>query len=155
MKTLTEANAHKKFEQYARQLIKVLGRKATTGKQIDTVGKRLFGNKYMGSYAQDDKSIPWRNNKFYIINTDKKNGPGIHWVSLYNAGKTAYLYDSYGRNHKSLLRHLTKQLKEKNIKIVNSDQDKEQSKSSAICGPLSLAWLAVVHNYGIRSALKI
>jgi hypothetical protein len=57
---------------------------------------------------------------------------------------------------KKLVPHLVKHIAKSGRKIVSSDRkDKEQRGLSVICGHLSLAWLAVVKDLGVRAAIKI
>ncbi len=140
------------FRLYKNELLQKLGRKALSNDTIDKYGKLLFQSKYKGCYAQDTKFE--KKVGFYVINTDLEKNAGIHWVSLILTAKTAYVYDSFGRDPKKLLPHLLQHLK--NYKIVSSDQkDKEQRGDSAICGHNSLAFLLVAQKLGIFSALKI
>ena len=92
----------------------------------------------------------------FIINNDIASGPGEHWVAMYLTAKTAYVFDSFSRKSQTLLKHLTKRLSEKQVKIINSDtSDKEQKDSEIICRHLSISWLAVVRDLGIRYARHI
>jgi hypothetical protein len=65
------------------------------------------------------------------------------------------VYDSFGRNTKSLLKVITAKSKTKKIKIVDSKRDAEQHEDSVVCGHMSLAWLTVVQRFGVRAALTI
>ena len=90
----------------------------------------------------------------YIINTDIRSGAGIHWVAMNLTKKTAYFYDSFARDPKKILHHLTKRLK--GFKIISSDRkDKEQKDLEIICGHLCCSFLSVVKDLGIRAAIKI
>jgi hypothetical protein len=149
--TLTEEEATAKFKSNKRKFIKVLGRKSTTDQQLTTLGKKLFGNKYVGTYAQDYKPTASPVNQYFIINTDLSGKPGTHWVAIVKNEYTYYIYDSFARTAKRLLPVFTK-----GRMIIESDlTDAEQQGSSEVCGVLCLAWLKVAHNLGIRSALKV
>ena len=108
-------------------------------------------------FAQDEKFdiVPG----YYIINNDISTGPGEHWTSLIVTSKTAYIYDSFARDSKKLLKHLTKRLSGlsgKKIKIIDADRtDKEQKMTEIICGHLSIAFLHVANDLGIRAAIRI
>ena len=142
------------FRQYKTKLLKVLGRKATYDSDLTRVGKQLFGSKYLGTFPQD--KAPLGRTGMAIVNTDVSTGPGVHWVALYLTPKTVYVYDSFARSTSKLLKILTKNAKTKKINMLESDRtDKEQKKTSEICGVLCLAWLAVVQSLGIRAAIKI
>jgi hypothetical protein len=149
-----EQKAEKLFRKYKTQYIAKLGRHALNNTEIDTFAKSTFGTRYKGSFAQDEKFE--LKSGFYIINTDIRTGPGIHWISLVLTPKTAFIYDSFARSSKSIVSHLVKRLTKANRKIVCSDRtDKEQRDIEIVCGHLSLAFLAVAKDLGIRAAIKI
>jgi hypothetical protein len=149
-----ETQAEKLFLRYKTKYISKLGRHALDNTEIDTFAKSIFGSKYKGSFAQD-QNFEFKSG-FYIINTDIAKGPGEHWIGLVVSPKTAYIYDSFSRDPQTLVPHLTKRLTKAKRKIISSDRtDKEQRGLSVICGHLSLAWLTVVKELGIRAAKKI
>ncbi len=147
---MTEATTS--FKKYKKYIIKQLGKKALDDLQICRLAKELLGKKFIGVYAQD--KLPVKTG-YYIINTDLSktiNSDTCHWVGVYQTPKTLYIYDSYGRNTSFVLPYIYKNTKKK---IVESKKDPEQFGKSALCGQLSLAWLCVVHDLGIRKALTI
>ena len=146
-----EAKANKTFKKYKLKLIKEFGRKALDNTEIDSAAQTMFGKKYRGSYAQDEKFE--KKTGYYIINTDISTGPGIHWISCKITPKTIYIYDSFGRDSKKILPHLVKYLYPR--KIVESKNDKEQKDAEVICGHLSLSFLAVAYELGIKAAILI
>lgn len=149
-----EKQAEKLFLRYKTKYISKLGRHALNNSEIDTLAQSIYGTRYKGSFAQDEKFE--LKSGFYIINTDIAKGPGIHWVSLVLTPKTAYVFDSFSRDPKTLVPHLTKRLTKAKRKIVSSDRtDKEQRGLSIICGHLSLSFLSVSQDLGIRAAIKI
>lgn len=146
-----EKKAEKLFGKYARKYIRKLGRHPLDNMEIGTLAKSVLGTKYKGCYAQDEKFE--LKPGYYIINTDVKKGPGIHWISLVLTPKTAYVFDSFARDPKKLVPHLVRRLPHK---IVSSDRkDKEQKDLSVVCGHLSIAWLKVASELGIRATKKI
>ena len=150
MKILTEKEVMTKFRSNKRNLIKVLGRKSTTDRQLSDVGRKLFGKKYIGTFSQDYKPNARPNYQFFIINTDTKGGPGEHWVAVVKNNNTYYIYDSFGRKAHKLLHVFTK-----GKLIIESDLDAEQRGASQVCGVLCISWLQVVNDFGIRNALKV
>lgn len=149
-----EKQAEKLFLRYKTKYISKLGRHALNNSEIDTLAQSIYGTRYKGSFAQDEKFE--LKSGFYIINTDIAKGPGIHWVSLVLSPKTAHIYDSFGRDPKTLVPHLTKRLTKAKRKIVSSDRkDREQKDPEIICGHLSLAWLTVAKELGVKAAKKI
>jgi hypothetical protein len=158
---LSEKEVLKSFNKHKKALIKAMGTKSTTDRQLNTMAKQLFGAKYLGTYSQDN--IPWKkvnsilnfNNTFAIINTDPVGKHGVHWVALYITAKTVYIWDSYGRNSKALLPLFVAQLKTRKYRFKDSDNDIEQSKKSQICGQLCLSWMLTVKDLGIMNAMKV
>lgn len=147
-----EKQAETLFKKYRAQYVKKLGRHALDNLEIDTFAKSKLGSRYKGSYAQDE--VFELRSGYYIINTDLRTGPGIHWISLVLTPKTAYIYDSFARDPKKLVPHLVKRLRSR--KIVSSDRkDKEQKNFEITCGHMSLAFLAVAKELGISQAKKI
>ena len=147
-----EKKAEQLFGKYARKYINKLGRHPLDNMEIDTLARSVLGTKYKGCYAQDEKFE--LKPGYYIINTDVKKGPGVHWISLVLTPKTAYVFDSFARDPKKLVPHLVRRLSSR--KIVSSDRkDKEQKDLSVVCGHLSISFLKVSKELGIRYAIKI
>jgi hypothetical protein len=147
---MAEKQANDLFLLYKKKIIKILGNKATTDAELNEVGMRMFPKKFRGVYPQD--KFPSKSG-YYIVNTDVSTGPGEHWVAVYSTASKLYIYDSFGRCSKKLLKHLTKNNTKK--EIVDSQYDAEQFGDSEICGPLCLSWLAVVRDLGIKKALLV
>jgi hypothetical protein len=144
-----EKAAETLFKKYKQKYITKLGRHALNNIEID---KLMKSASYKGCYAQDEL-FPLKPG-MYVINTDLQRNPGLHWISLYLCKKTAYFYDSFGRDPKKLVPILIKRLR--GYKIVSSDRsDKEQKNVEIICGHLSCGGLSVAKDLGIRAAIKI
>ena len=153
-RTKNEKESEKLFRKHKKRLTKSFGIHALSNTEIDRYGRDMFQTKWRGCFAQNDKFGVKPG--YYIINNDISTGPGEHWVGMYITKGAAYIYDSFARDHKSLLRHLTKRLASRKIKIYASDRsDKEQGITEIICGHLSLAWLHVIKDLGIRRAILI
>jgi hypothetical protein len=151
MPTLSEKEVTAKFRTYKRQMIKALGRKATTDKQLTTMGKKLFGKKYIGTFSQNYKVKSSPTTQMFVINTDTSGGPGEHWIAVLKNNNTFYVYDSFARTSKKIIPVFSK-----NKLIIESDRDDaEQRGQSEVCGQLCLSWLCVAQELGIRNALKI
>ena len=69
--------------------------------ELDAVGKKLFGKKYLGTFASD--KLPKKTKSgFFISNVDTSDKGGSHWMSgVHHKGKR-YIYDSYARNIQKL-----------------------------------------------------
>ena len=85
------------------------------------------------------------------MNCTRLISPDAHWVAIYQTPKTLYIYDSYGRLTKNVLKIISKTTTKK---IVDSKHDPEQYGHTNICGHLAISWLCVVHDLGIRKYEK-
>jgi hypothetical protein len=147
---LTEKEVISEFNKNKKTLFKTMGKKSTTNIQLNKMGKQMFGKKYQGTFSQSHKPKSKPVNQYFIINTDTKDGPGVHWCAVVKNKNTYYIYDSFGRTSKRLLPVFTQ-----GRLIIDSDYDAEQFGDSEICGQLCLSWIQVVNDFGIRNALLI
>ena len=150
---MKEEEVLKIFNCYKIRLIQKLGTKQTDNEQLEKLGYALLKGRFQGVYPQD--KLPVNRSGYYVMNTDTSNKPGIHWVGVVVTKKTVYVWDSFGRKSKTLLKVLTKNAKAVNKVVVDAEYDREQSILSEVCGPLSLAWLLTVKQTGIKNALKV
>ena len=154
-----EDEAESLFRKVKAGLIRRLGRGPLSTDTIDSQGRALFGSRYGGSGGQDD--IKLEPGRFYVVNTSyTRNSPGYHWVAI-AVGRTGivHMYDSYARSGARILSRLASRVRKSGgsgRRVSSSDRsDKEQMMNSAVCGHLSLAWLVVVRDLGLRQALLI
>ena len=63
-------------------------------RQIEQILKLDARDKFRGVYPID--LLPKRQQGAYVINLDKHDEPGSHWVAVYDDGKTVEYFDSYG-----------------------------------------------------------
>ena len=70
-----------------------MGNKALTSYEITKVCRKLFGRKYLGTFAQD--KMPLGLEGYAIINVDVTGQPGSHWVALILEKHYCYVYDSF------------------------------------------------------------
>ena len=155
---MKESAIEKEFRKYKSRYVRLLGTKAIDNEEIDTTCSSLFGSKYRGTYPVDAKFEVKPG--YYIINTDKATGDGIHWIGCYATKKTFYIFDTFARTPDKLVPILTRRLQAKFTIKTSDRKDKEQkafyrNKMTETCGQASIAWLHCVHKHGIRSAMKI
>ena len=141
------------FLAYKKVLIKLLGTEALFSNQITKACRKLFGNKYIGTYAQD--AMPLNLHGYMIINVDLTGKPGSHWVALVLEKHYCYVYDSFGRTTKRLLPVLAKKLKQKHIISLDADHKPEQFGDTKICGQLAMAFLLTVEKFGVEKVVKV
>lgn len=150
---MSEAQANKLFRNYFKQIVKYLKHGNTTySDELEKLGKKLFGNKFKGVFASDQ--IPQlKNTEMAIVNLDKSNEPGSHWVAIYKSNNNIWIYDSFGRSTYSILPNLKKS---GNGNVKEADNDPEQfGTKSEECGQLSISWLCVADKHGVELAKYI
>ena len=106
-------------------------------KYIDKIGLSNF----LGIYAWD--TIPkMKNNQSCIVNLDKSNQSGTHWISLYKYKNKIYMYDSFNR-------------KISDFRKVDIDSNMFQNSTETDCGQRSIAFLVLVEIIGLYDTLKL
>ena len=149
---LTEKAAHKAYDQILNQLVKpaILGNRSTYGSDLERVAIKMMGSQFKGVFPSD--KIPRLNalKPYAILNLDRSDQPGSHWIAIaFSNGKT-YVYDSFGRKSSRIIPTLTH-----GRGIVDSDYDAEQDVLEENCGPRSLAWLLFFNAMGAKNAILI
>jgi hypothetical protein len=133
-------------------VISRLGRRALSDNILETEGRTAFGRRWLGVFRQDQfKPVA---DRYAILNTARtENSGGVHWVAVYvsRAGVT-YFWDSFGRNTNAVMWAATQKARDAGHNVVPSDRDGQQRGSSEVCGQLSIAWLLVVRDFGVRVA---
>lgn len=139
------------MELYSKKL-KSLPQKTTYLNELNRIGKQRFGSKYHGTYASDQipKLKPMQS---CILNLDKGNQPGSHWIAVARGRKNqCYVYDSFGRRGVELIPALRWKLPGR---VVDSDRDIEQAINETNCGARCISWINVFYTQGIKKALTI
>jgi len=138
---------------YKQQLLRELGREALYDDQIDAVGRREFGRRWGGTFPSDGLP-PVRPNRFYVVNSGFRGGPGAHWTGLYiSPGGRAYIFDSFARMATKIVPATVRRLEREHFVIEDANSVPDQRGASEICGVLSLSWLMAVRDHGIRRSL--
>lgn len=155
MRDKKEIKAEKYYNDCLKDIYNMIGNKTTYDSQLSKCAKKLFGHKFKGVYASD--MIPRLNDlsKYCILNLDKSNMPGSHWVALAKIEDKdeAIIYDSFGRNYKKIIPSIKFS---GNGKIRNADMnDTEQKIKQTDCGARCLAFLKVCEDLGTQYALLI
>jgi hypothetical protein len=146
--------AHNLFLKYKKQLIGELGSKGLYTDQINRIGRDAFGSHWGGAKPYD--RVKLEPNKYYVINTSSSGHAGIHWMALRTTANNAYIWDSYNRNPNKLVPKLIKSLEAHDFQPEPVDNHPHDQKGqSTVCGHLSLSFLLVVRDLGIRRALHV
>jgi hypothetical protein len=138
---------------YKAAIIEALGREALEDSTIEKFGQAEFKRRWGGVHAED-RIGHVASNRFYIVNTSRHGGAGVHWTGLYvtRAGRS-YIYDSFARPIAKLLPHEVRKMRREGHDVEEAHAHANQ-RSSDLCGQLSLAWLLLVRDHGIRAALE-
>lgn len=99
----------------------------------DIINHFKHNKNFGGYYAQDE--LPKKvKNKFYVINMDSKNGPGTHYVCIYNCKPNVCIYfDSYGISPPEPIRKFMRTSKKTMIYPDLDLQDFESSNCGYFC----------------------
>ena len=120
---------------------KDIGKNETDNIQLQKYIDKIGLSNFLGIYAWD--TIPkMKNNQSCIVNLDKSNQSGSHWISLYKYKNTIYMYDSFDR-------------KISNFRKVEIDSNMFQSSTETDCGQRSIAFLVLVEIIGLYDTLKL
>ena len=112
----------------------LLGNKVTYSNDLHDVGEQLLGKDFVGVYPSDQ--IPrLKNKQCCILNLDKSDQSGSHWIGVYKFGKKNLTYDSFGRRSSKIIPTLKNPL--------DADYDSEQMIEEEDCGARSIAFLLV------------
>ena len=148
---MDEKKALKIYKANLKIVERKVGVNTTWQSDLDKLGRRMFGSKFVGVFPSD--IIPKLSNGCYcILNVDKSNEPGSHWVALVKRGHRLIFYDSFGRSGKKLIPSL---LKSHNGRLVDTDSDAEQKILESNCGARCIAWLMLYDEYGLGAACLI
>jgi hypothetical protein len=147
---------HQLYNNILKELRDTFGNKATTNEQLDDIGREYFGGIYIGTYPWDKYPVQLLPNyHFAIINTDDSTKNGTHWVGIHKRNNNIYVYDSFGRHTKNLLKKFNKKMTGKGYYILDSDYDSEQANYQEDCGLRCICWLLIIKGKGIKYALEI
>lgn len=129
-----------------------IGNETTYLSELDKAGRKLLGVKFKGVFPSD--KIPKLNDlkPYCILNLDRSDQSGSHWVGLAKYGDNALLYDSFGRKYNEIIPNIRFS---GNGKIVMTDDDAEQGPLQENCGLRSLGFLVFCERYGCKNALLI
>ena len=132
-----------------------MGDKTTFLTQLKKTGSQILGDKFKGVYPSDKIPKLTTKNPYCILNLDKSNESGSHWISLVKLSGTpsgCLVYDSFGRNNTHIIPSLSKS---GNGLVIDTDKDSEQGILETNCGQRSLAFIIFFDKYGADDAMKI
>jgi len=114
---------------------------ATNMRDLNLIGKKLLGDKFLGVFTKDKSEKLFNNMKegeSLISNTDTTEEAqftgGTHWLAIVKSSGELLEYDSFGRRF----------FKD----TVITDDDKEQSTTESNCGQRCISFLVIERLYG-------
>lgn len=145
LKTKDELYADNLYKYILKNIVKtLLGTGTTYSNDLERVGEQMLGRKFGGVYASDVKLNLSDNSPYAIINLDKSDEPGSHWIAVAKENEHLYCYDSFGRQTKHIIPSLLKH----GLKVITVDKDAEQRVEQNDCGQRSISFLLVFENFG-------
>jgi len=100
--------------------------------------------------------VPWdqyKGEKRAIVNTDDHRKKGTHWVAVFKAGKTLFIYDSFARKSAHILRKFDEQWGA-HYRIVDTEKIPDQQGYQSDCGLRCVTWLLMVKLFGVKSLIE-
>ena len=138
------------YKGYMDILKNFIGNDTTFGDDLKRKGKYIFGYRFKGVFSSDNLPKDIKNRDMYIANLDKSTGKGSHWISVYKQNDKLYVYDSFGRPSKRIIKSLVGQ----GIDIQDTQYDAEQSKRENNCGLRAFSALFMFDNHDAEVVAK-
>jgi len=140
-------------------MYQALGRGVTTDIQLEKVGKKLFGQRWLGVYPVDVKPHEIMKNikpglNYGILNVDGRDSVGSHWLSVcYDTKKDQWLiYDSFARKSTKLIPKFIRTI---GYKYYDLNKGADQLDHQESCGARSMAMLIHISKHGPTSAAHV
>ena len=120
--------------------------------ELNKIGNEIMGIKFRGVFPSD--KIPKLNElrPYCILNLDKSNQSGSHWIAVVKDKNEIICYDSFGRKAKKIIPSL---FSSRNGKVIDTDLDREQHILETNCGQRCLSFLIFYDKYGKEKSLMI
>lgn len=140
----------------------VTGIEATFLRDLDKAARLFLGKRFKGVFPAGANLSPnnLKDGESLILNLDRMDEPGSHWIALHYAKRGLLVYDSFGRKTSTLegtggkkSAPITPLLRD--ALIIDADGDAEQRIDEDNCGARSIAWLMLVRGWGPDMALLL
>lgn len=143
---ISEKMANQMYGRIFSHVKKMVGNDTTFGSTLKDAAESMLPGSFLGVFPSDQIPNLTARRKYAILNLDKSDEPGSHWVAIGRISNNhTIFYDSFGRNSSKIIPSLHKS---GNGRIVNTDDDVEQRVSETNCGARSLAWLVLLDWFG-------
>ena len=136
-------------------LVKKLGNIPLSDLELKREAHALKIPDFMGVRMQDE-NMP-DGNGCYIINTDIRNGTGIHWLAVVQKNKVCYVFDSFGRQSCNLVKFFHQNRINRGYRMRNTDtSDADQHGTTSVtCGQRCLSALKIYKDYGLDYYMQL
>ena len=151
----TEQRAERIYNEILEFVESLIGDGVTYSGQLNDLGHQLFGSKFKGVFASNE--IPeLKNGEHAVLNLDRSDQEGSHWIAISKIDSQLLVYDSYGRSTDSIIPVLsTLNSNRGNGMIIEADRDPEQIDDEYNCGARSISFLALLELWGPQLALLV
>ena len=112
-----------KFYKVVRELEKVFGSGMKTNFNLIDIASKVCPEIGIGQNVIKNMDYHFKKmrGKYAIVNTN--NDSGEHWLSVYQKGKTIYVFDSFGRPTKSLVPEFYNRAVNAGFRVVDTEYD--------------------------------
>lgn len=118
----------------------------TSESLLNSLGKRLLKKSFRGVYALDELSkVDLKHKDVLIVNVDKRDSVGSHWIGISCENDKCIIFDSFGR--KNISAKIAKNMSNKHLKAY-TESDAEQNAKQEFCGQACLAFCVVANSLG-------
>lgn len=100
-------------------------------------------------FKPDNKRI------YSILNTDNSKKPGTHWVAVIQDKHMIYVYDSFARTGKYLMKPFINKMKEQGFDVIFINNGSDQANDAVDCGIRCFLYLIFVDRYGLDKCQNI
>lgn len=150
----------KKLDDVYKKILKAIeyrldSNETTTNFQLNEIGKELFSDLFLGVFMSDTVPRMRKDNTCCIINVDKSNQLGSHWLGLYYRGGKYFYYDSFGRRPSKILDKKSIQSITGSGEILFDTIDGEQFDEETNCGQRAMAFLVICNIFGPEIGIQI
>lgn len=144
-RTGDEETAEQLYREELAKFEEMLGVESTTNHELDTVGRKEFGGKYVGAVPAEMFPVLTQKRPYCIVNNKRLTDPlgGEHWVAGCWTPEGVLLYDSFGRRAVRLI-----EAELPPGRYFDADRDREQHAAEDNCGPRCMAFLRVAERLG-------
>ena len=152
---MSKAKATMIYNKLINALVTHYDNETKTNTDLIRIGEAVFTPLDDNVMRNADYDFNKMDGEYSIINND--NGAGEHWLAVYQEGRSVYVFDTFGRDIKTLMPefHARARTQGYNIIKANKKYEHEQGVKQNDCGLRSLAWLILAESKGIITATLV